>query len=208
MLDWHHVDHHQITSTAITWNQDCPPWPAGRGSTYQGRATAATEGTWTPAGKGVKTVMQLEEYRPSKRVEDQEAGPVGGAGTWPMRPAAPGKAYRTRYRQNLWYRRENFDIIIQILHWYYVRHQGFCLRYPYILTLQYNFVPVIDSKLWYRIHIECTKTVEIEYLTQSWYRRVFFNINTISSVQRLSFWCVLNTIVPDTVHDIDALSEF
>ena len=49
------------------------------------------------AGKGVKTLTT--EYRPSKRVEDQEAGPVGGAGTWPVRPAAPGMAHRGRYRR-------------------------------------------------------------------------------------------------------------
>jgi hypothetical protein len=108
-LDWHHLDHHQITSTTITWNQDCPPWPAG--SPHQGLATAATESScWTPAGKGVKTVTQ--EYRPSKRFDDQEAGPIGGAGTWPVRPAAPGMTHRTQYQPNLWYRRENVDILI------------------------------------------------------------------------------------------------
>jgi hypothetical protein len=42
---------------------------------------------------GVKTVTQ--EYRPSKRVEDQEAGPVGGpwaaslSATWPVRGQPP-----------------------------------------------------------------------------------------------------------------------
>ena len=50
--------------------------------------------------KGVQTVTMA--YRPSGRAEDQEAGAVGGAGTWPVRPAAapaaptaPGKPYRT-----------------------------------------------------------------------------------------------------------------
>ena len=44
-------------------------------------------------------------YRPSGRAEDQEAGAVGGAGTWPVRPAAapaaptaPGKPYRRSHR--------------------------------------------------------------------------------------------------------------
>ena len=53
--------------------------------------------------KGVQTVTMA--YRPSGRAEDQEAGAVGGAGTWPVRPAAapaapapPGKPYRTLYR--------------------------------------------------------------------------------------------------------------
>ena len=58
------------------------------------------------AGKGVRAITS--EYRESNRVEDQEAGPVGGAGTWPVRPAAAGAgpggaagmAYRTRYRKN------------------------------------------------------------------------------------------------------------
>jgi hypothetical protein len=51
------------------------------------------------AGKGVNTVTQ--EYRPSKRVEDQEAGTIGRAGTWPVRPAAPGMTYCTQNRPNL-----------------------------------------------------------------------------------------------------------
>ncbi len=55
--------------------------------------------TCRDAGKGVKTVTQ--EYRPSRWVEDQEAGPIGGAGTWPVHPAAPGMTYRTQYRPNL-----------------------------------------------------------------------------------------------------------
>jgi hypothetical protein len=54
-------------------------------------------------GKGVQTITMT--YRPSARAEDQEAGAVGGAGTWPVRPAAapaasaaPGKLYRTSHR--------------------------------------------------------------------------------------------------------------
>jgi hypothetical protein len=49
--------------------------------------------------KGVQTITTA--YRPSGRAEDQEAGAVGGAGPWPVRPAAapaaptaPGKPYR------------------------------------------------------------------------------------------------------------------
>ena len=37
-------------------------------------------------GKGVQTVTM--EYRPSGRAEDQEAGAMGAAGAWPVRPAA------------------------------------------------------------------------------------------------------------------------
>ncbi len=54
-------------------------------------------------GKGVQTVTMA--YRPSVRAEDQEAGAVGGAWTWPVRPAAapavptaPGKPYRKSHR--------------------------------------------------------------------------------------------------------------
>ncbi len=115
ILDWHHVDHHQITSTTITWNQDYPPRQAG--SPYQGRATAATEGNWTQAEKCVTTVSQ--EYIPSKRVKDQEFGSVSWpwaaasvTPAWPVSPAAPGMTYHTHYRPNLWYQRENIDILI------------------------------------------------------------------------------------------------
>jgi hypothetical protein len=52
----------------------------------------------------------------------------------------------------------------------------------------------------FNIYIECTKSVEIEYHTPY---RFLFDIETISSVQRASFWSVLN-IVPDIVPDIDA----
>ena len=37
-------------------------------------------------GKGVRTVTM--QYRPSGRAEDQEAGAMGAAGAWPVRPAA------------------------------------------------------------------------------------------------------------------------
>ncbi len=77
--------------------------------------------------------------------------------TWPVRPAAPGMAYRTRYRHNLWYRRENFDILIS-------RHctdimydiqvfTKFYLRSPYIPILRYDIIPDIESKLRYCIYI-------------------------------------------------------
>ena len=41
-------------------------------------------------GKGMYTVPV--QYRPSGRAEDQEAGPVGAGGAWPVRPAAPAAA--------------------------------------------------------------------------------------------------------------------
>ena len=41
-------------------------------------------------GKGIYTVPV--QYRPSGRAEDQEAGPVGAGGAWPVRPAAPAAA--------------------------------------------------------------------------------------------------------------------
>ena len=42
------------------------------------------------AGKGVRTVSTV--YRESKRTEDQEAGPIGAPGQWPVRPAGGGGA--------------------------------------------------------------------------------------------------------------------
>jgi hypothetical protein len=41
-------------------------------------------------GKGIYTVPV--QYRPSGRAEDQEAGPVGADGAWPVCPAAPAAA--------------------------------------------------------------------------------------------------------------------
>ena len=41
-------------------------------------------------GKGVRTVTT--QYRLSGRAEDQEAGAVGAAGAWPVRPATPAAA--------------------------------------------------------------------------------------------------------------------
>ena len=56
------------------------------------------------AGKGVSTTSVV--YRESKRVEDQEAGPVGAPGQWPVRPAgaagnisAPISCKSPRYRE-------------------------------------------------------------------------------------------------------------
>jgi hypothetical protein len=41
-------------------------------------------------GKRIYTV--LVQYRPSGRAKDQEEGPVGAGGAWPVRPAAPAAA--------------------------------------------------------------------------------------------------------------------
>jgi hypothetical protein len=54
--------------------------------------------------------------------------------------------------------------------------------YPYIaIRYRTGLCRDINSKLRHRIHIECTRTVEIEYRTR--YRRFFFDIDTIPSVQ-------------------------
>ncbi len=65
----------------------CPDWIHG---TFFGSRTAAElhisrSPHCLAAAKGIKTVTQ--EYRDSRRTEDQEAGPVGAPGTWPARPA-------------------------------------------------------------------------------------------------------------------------
>ncbi len=53
-------------------------------------------------------------YRPSDRAEDQEAGAVGVAGTWPVRPAAapaastaPGNLCHTSHRTIYYVVRKN-----------------------------------------------------------------------------------------------------
>jgi hypothetical protein len=75
--------------------------------------------------------------------------------------------------------------------------------YP-VIAIRYGYD--IESNLRYLINIKRTKSVEIEYRAR--YRRVFNDIDAISesSVQRASFWSVLN-IVPDIVtigYDIKA----
>ena len=66
--------------------------------------------------KGVQTVTMA--YRPSGRAEDQEAGAVGEAGTWPVRPAAapaaptaPGKPYRMLYQCRMIISLETLDVV-------------------------------------------------------------------------------------------------
>ncbi len=52
-----------------------------------------------PVAKSGQTVTVA--CKPSGRAEGQVAGAVGGAWTWPVRPAAapaPGKPHRTLYR--------------------------------------------------------------------------------------------------------------
>ncbi len=78
----------------------------------------------------------------------QEAGPIGGAGTWPVRPAAPGMTYRTLYRPNLGY--FTFDIVISRYCntiWYSIPSKNFDIEY--LLSVQraskLNIVPDIDG---------------------------------------------------------------
>ena len=47
--------------------------------------------------EGVRTVTM--QYRPSGRAEDQEAGAIGAAGAWPVRPAAPPAAAPGKFSQ-------------------------------------------------------------------------------------------------------------
>ncbi len=143
------------------------------------------------------------------RVQTVQAGQ--GPGGWTHRrgwnvPSVPSRSlarYGILYpisTKSLISKRNLQSPYIPILHWYHVQHQSFYLRYPYILILQYDIVLDIESKIRHWIHIKCTKSVEIEYRTQ--YRSFSFDIETISSVQRASFWSVVN-IVPDIVPDID-----
>ena len=87
---------------------------------------------WQAACKGVMSVPTV--YRPSKRVEDQEAGPVGAPGAWQVRPEGAGGAAGTiSYPTSLKLRHPYIVMWINI-----VRDVGsdvgvFELRHPYIL---------------------------------------------------------------------------
>lgn len=61
-------------------------------------------------GKGVQTVTM--QYRPSGRAEDQEAGPVGAAGAWPVRSAAPAGAGKSISYAAMWHRTSYSDILV------------------------------------------------------------------------------------------------
>ncbi len=203
---------HQITSTMITWNQDCPPWPAGSPRWHQGLATAATESScWTQTGKGVKTVTQ--EYRSSKRVEDQEAGPIGGAGTWPVRPAAPGRAYSTLYRPNLWYWGENVDLLIswyctdillqeaiEANEWHHIhdRHYQIITLISCVYTISYTYII-------YDIVFDIDKIIDIEFVHSisrglNRYQIVNIDIKAITSKSKLQLgfpraYCGVHTLI-------------
>ncbi len=124
--------------------QHCwPDWIAG---TFFGTRRAAEfhisrSSVCRGSGKGVNTITQ--EYRESKRAEDQEAGPVGAPGTWPARSAGKHDIVpdvcitnRTRYRYmediNYWNIRYR---IKTIRYWYptsiYGRYWPRDIRYRY-----------------------------------------------------------------------------
>ena len=85
-----------MPSSAVTFNNFvcCGCYDRGPGSrgtsTFASYKTAATHigrsVLCQREGKGVRTVTM--QYRPSGRAEDQEAGAIGAAGAWPVRPAA------------------------------------------------------------------------------------------------------------------------
>jgi hypothetical protein len=66
-------------------------------STHIGCSTVCQTG-----GKGFYTVPV--QYRPSCRAEDQEAGPVGAGGAWPVRPKAPAAAPGKHWQWRIAYR--------------------------------------------------------------------------------------------------------
>ena len=83
-------------------------------------------------GKGVRTVTT--QYRPSGRAEDQEAGAVGAAGAWPVRPAAPAAAPGKMYIAIIAY-----DIIVCIHRMHISPVSGdMHLRHHIIRTTSYN----------------------------------------------------------------------
>jgi hypothetical protein len=95
-------------------------------------------------------------------------------------------------------------LYIPTLHRYRVRHQRFYVRHLYIPILPHDIVIDIDTKLRYRTNIECPKSVEfdISYPISNVLYDIVYDIVSISTCQRGSFWSVLN-IVYDIVYDID-----
>ena len=95
-------------------------------------------------------------------------------------------------------------LYIPILHRYRVRHQSFYDRYLYITILPHDIVIDIEKKIRYRTNIKCPKTVkfDISYPISNVLYDIVYDIVSISSAQRGSFWSVLN-IVYDIVYDID-----
>ena len=86
-------------NSAITFHNfvcsHCGCGPGSRSSSYFCSYKAVTthigrSSLCQTEGKGIYSVPV--QYRPSCRAEDQEAGPVGAGGAWPVRPAAPAAA--------------------------------------------------------------------------------------------------------------------
>ena len=84
------------------------PWGPGHCSSRR-QLNSTFRGVWGVEQQERTWRQSCKEYRPSKRVEDQEAG---GAGTWPVQPAAPGMANRIRYWQKPSISKRNFNITI------------------------------------------------------------------------------------------------
>jgi hypothetical protein len=84
-------------------------------------------------------------YRPSGRAEDQEAGAVGGAGTWPVRPAAAPAALTAPDKPCRRSHRMAYDVVCA----YLIQHStsynsdvahSVVLRHRIMLTYTYDVV--------------------------------------------------------------------
>jgi hypothetical protein len=198
ILGWHHVDHHQITifTSTITWNQDCPPSLAG--SPFQGKATAATEGSWTPTGKGVKTVTQ--EYKPSKWVEVLYLR-TKMLDPWPS-AGLPVKRGRCSQPPQVWHIVPDIDKIFDMeektLKYPEIARQTLWWFCPYIPRSQYDIVSDIEvsiSNVQRASKLIIVLDVEGFSSTMQYGRSREFRFGQI--------WSILN-IVPDFVYDMEA----
>jgi hypothetical protein len=181
ILDWHPLDHHQITSTTITWNQDCPPWSAGSPHPGPGPGYCSNR-------KQLLNSSRKGRQDSHARVQTVQAGRGPGGWTHPSRRGwnVAGMTYHTQYRPNLWYRRENFDIGISryctdIL--YDIKVFTFdigisrcCRTISYSISIEkFDITPISSVQ----------RRSDLTY--RSRYRWFFFDIVSISSVQRRSF---------------------
>jgi hypothetical protein len=92
ILDWYHVDHHQITSITITWNQDWPlsDWPLTGRDWHSVTAAAAWEGCWT-----LHFEQAADLYSAACLFKLERLGRLGGwtsRSAWPVLAAGGGGA--------------------------------------------------------------------------------------------------------------------
>ena len=155
-------------------------------------------------------MLSTQGFRPSKRVQDQEAGPVCGAGTWQLLPVCPRcPRYGISYMK--WTKAvSNEDHHhIPTLHWYHGRHPVPPLWYPYIPILHCDVVSDIEENLLYRLAKEPGIWISNLYTSKA-FLRYRFNIELPKSLgleperpqyrtrYRVRYWCIYMTFSSKT----------